>query len=62
MAASATQQMSHQPVREISGRPGGPGVFFLIPAGGKVTMRIAGDMLEMQNRINFGLLATFGDA
>jgi len=42
MAASATQQMSHQPVREISGRPGGPGVFFSFPLAVRLRCALQG--------------------
>lgn len=44
-----------KPVREITGSPGQSLGYIVIPARGKVTMRISGDMLETKSKTVYGL-------
>lgn len=42
-------------VREITGRPGQSLGYIVIPASGKATMRITGDILETKSKTSYGL-------
>lgn len=52
--AAASIQYSGDP-SEIAGRPGQVWGAMVIPAGGKTTMRINGDILQTTTRMNLGL-------
>ena len=42
-------------VREITGRPGRSFGYIVVPASGKTTMRITGDILEAKSKTAYGL-------
>lgn len=54
MSASQLQHNGSSPV-EIIGKPGQVWGTMVIPAGGKTTMRINGDILQTSTRVNYGL-------